>query len=118
MDISRFAKKTEHIQKIFAILIIIGAIYMLITALGEFCENRFIDSGKVAINLVRLINSENITFLTSAQNRLENTIKNMEESDVEILDTFKEVATLFRYFNFSKQSKSGIGCSCQIWEVF
>lgn len=34
MDISRFAKKTEHIQKIFAILIIIGAIYMLITALG------------------------------------------------------------------------------------
>ena len=34
MDVSRFAKKTEHIQKIFAILIIIGAIYMLITALG------------------------------------------------------------------------------------
>lgn len=34
MDISRFAKKAEHIQKIFAILIIIGAIYMLITALG------------------------------------------------------------------------------------
>ena len=34
MDISRFAKKPEHIQKIFAILIIIGAIYMLITALG------------------------------------------------------------------------------------
>ena len=34
MDISRFAKKTEHIQKIFAILIIFGAIYMLITALG------------------------------------------------------------------------------------
>ena len=54
----------------------------------------FIGFGKVARNLVRLINSENITFLTSAQNRSENTIKNMEESDVEILDTFKEVATL------------------------
>ena len=48
----------------------------------------FIGFGKVARNLVRLINSENITFLTSAQNRSENTIKNMEESDVEILDTF------------------------------
>ena len=54
----------------------------------------FIGFGKVARNLVRLINSENITFLTSAQNRSENTIKNMEESDVEILDTFKEVAIL------------------------
>ena len=54
----------------------------------------FIGFGKVARNLVRLINSENITFLTSTQNRSENTIKNMEESDVEILDTFKEVATL------------------------
>ena len=52
----------------------------------------FIGFGKVARNLVRLINSENITFLTSAQNRSENTIKNMEKSDVEILDTFKEVA--------------------------
>lgn len=78
----------------------------------------FIGFGKVARNLVRLINSENITFLTSAQNRSENTIKNMEESDVEILDTFKEVATLFRYFNFSKQSKPGIGCSYQIWDIF
>ena len=46
----------------------------------------FIGFGNVARNLVRLINSENITFLTSAQNRSENTIKNMEESDVEILD--------------------------------
>ena len=54
----------------------------------------FIGFGKVARNLVRLINSENITFLTSAQNRSENTIKNTEESDVEILDTFKEVAIL------------------------
>lgn len=34
IDIARFAKKTENIQKIFAVLIIIGAIYMLITALG------------------------------------------------------------------------------------
>ena len=34
IDISRFAKKTEYIQKIFAVLIIIGAVYMLITALG------------------------------------------------------------------------------------
>ena len=34
IDIARFTKKTENIQKIFAILIIIGAIYMLITAIG------------------------------------------------------------------------------------
>ena len=34
IDIVRFTKKTESIQKIFAILIIIGAIYMLIIAIG------------------------------------------------------------------------------------
>ena len=34
IDIARFTKKTENIQKIFAILIIIGAIYMLIIAIG------------------------------------------------------------------------------------
>lgn len=34
IDIASFTKKTESIQKIFAILIIIGAIYMLITAVG------------------------------------------------------------------------------------
>lgn len=52
----------------------------------------FIGFGKVAKNLTGLIDSENITFLTSAQNRSENTIENMKKSDVEILDTFKEVA--------------------------
>lgn len=34
IDIASFTKKTENIQKIFAILIIIGAIYMLIVAIG------------------------------------------------------------------------------------
>ena len=51
----------------------------------------FIGFGKVARNLVRLINSENITFLTSAQNRSENTIKNTEESDVEILAILSDI---------------------------
>ena len=35
IDITRFTKKKECIQKIFAILIIIGAIYMLITTIGR-----------------------------------------------------------------------------------
>ncbi|WP_299526601.1 cytochrome c biogenesis CcdA family protein [uncultured Methanobrevibacter sp.] len=34
VDVNKFAKKSLNLQKIFAILILLGAIYMLITALG------------------------------------------------------------------------------------
>ncbi|WP_458454744.1 NAD(P)-binding domain-containing protein [Methanobrevibacter sp.] len=52
----------------------------------------FIGFGKVAKNLIRLIKSDSITFITSAQNRSPKTIHNIEKSDVEILESFKQVA--------------------------
>lgn len=48
--------------------------------------------GKVSQNLVRFIQSENITFITSAQNRSSKTAENIKMSNVEILDDFKQVA--------------------------
>lgn len=52
----------------------------------------FIGFGKVARRLTQIINSKNITFLTSDENRSDNTIKNLEKANVRILNTFKEVA--------------------------
>ncbi|WP_299526604.1 NAD(P)-dependent oxidoreductase [uncultured Methanobrevibacter sp.] len=52
----------------------------------------FIGFGKVAKNLVNLIKCDNITFLTSAQNRSKTTIENIENSEVMVLNTFKDVA--------------------------
>lgn len=48
--------------------------------------------GKVAQNLVKLIKSDDITFLTSAENRSSDTTESIENSSVEALDTFEEVA--------------------------
>lgn len=52
----------------------------------------FIGFGKVAFNFVKLLNSSNITFITSKENRSNETIFNIEKSDVEVLDTLSEVA--------------------------
>ena len=52
----------------------------------------FIGFGKVACNLVNLITSPDIKFITSAENRSPETVENITKSDVEVLDTFKEVA--------------------------
>ena len=48
--------------------------------------------GKVSQNLVRLIRSESIAFITSDQNRSSKTVENIKRSNVEILDDFIEVA--------------------------
>ncbi len=48
--------------------------------------------GKVSRNLFKLIKSDEITFTTSIEGRSENTIQNIEESGIEIFDTFKDVA--------------------------
>ena len=50
--------------------------------------------GKVAQNLVNLIKSDDITFVTSTENRSKKTIENIKNADVKVLDTFKEVASL------------------------
>lgn len=52
----------------------------------------FLGFGKVAKNLIKLIKSEDVTFVTSTQNRSAETVENIENSNVDILNTFKEVA--------------------------
>lgn len=53
----------------------------------------FIGFGKVAKNLARIIDSRDIDFVTSAESRSAGTIENIEKSDVDVLDNFKEVAS-------------------------
>lgn len=52
----------------------------------------FIGFGKVSQNLVRLIDSDSIEFITSAENRSEKTVEKITKSNVQILDTFMDVA--------------------------
>ena len=52
----------------------------------------FIGFGKVSQNLTRLIDSEDIEFVTSAENRSDETIEKISSSNVRILDTFEDVA--------------------------
>ena len=48
--------------------------------------------GKVSQNIVRLMDSDDITFITSKEGRSDKTIKNIDDSNIEVLDTFKQVA--------------------------
>ena len=48
--------------------------------------------GKVACNLTKLVKSEDIDFITSAEGRSGETISRIEKSGVNVSDTFKEVA--------------------------
>jgi 3-hydroxyisobutyrate dehydrogenase-like beta-hydroxyacid dehydrogenase len=52
----------------------------------------FIGFGKVARNLVKLITSDDVTFITSFEGRSSKTIENITDCDVEVLDSFREVA--------------------------
>ena len=52
----------------------------------------FIGFGKVSENLVKLIKSPDVTFVTSDENRSDKTIQAIRKADIEILDTFEEVA--------------------------
>ena len=49
--------------------------------------------GKVSKNLFNLIKSDDITFITSIEGRSKNTIQNIDESGIAVLDTFQEVAS-------------------------
>ena len=51
----------------------------------------FIGFGKVAQNLVKLIDSNDIVFITSAEGRSSKTIENIENVDVEVLDDMEQV---------------------------
>ena len=48
--------------------------------------------GKVAQNLVELIKSDDVTFITSAESRSDKTVDNIRKSNVEVLASFNEVA--------------------------
>ena len=48
--------------------------------------------GKVLQNLTKIIKSDEITFLTSTENRSHKTIEAIEKSGIEVKDTFKQVA--------------------------
>ena len=52
----------------------------------------FIGFGNVSQNLVKLINSKDISFITSFDERSSKTVENIKNSNIEILDTFKDVA--------------------------
>lgn len=48
--------------------------------------------GKVSKYFIKLINSDDIQFVTSAEGRSDKTIKNIQKSYIEVADTFKDVA--------------------------
>lgn len=52
----------------------------------------FIGFGKVSENILNLIKSEDITFITSIENRSEKTVENIKKCEIEVFDTFKSVA--------------------------
>ncbi len=52
----------------------------------------FIGFGNVSQNLVKLINSKDISFITSFDERSSKTVENIKNSNIEVLDTFKDVA--------------------------
>lgn len=48
--------------------------------------------GKVSQNLFNFIKSDNIAFITSFEGRSESTVQNIKESNIDVFDTFREVA--------------------------
>jgi len=65
--------------------------------------------GKVSQNLVELIQSDEITFITSTENRSSETIKNIEKSNAKILDDFKEVAIKSDILISANSPKNALG---------
>lgn len=53
----------------------------------------FIGFGRVSRNLVNLIKSDDIAFITSAEGRSSRTVENIGNADIDVLDTFKDVAS-------------------------
>lgn len=73
----------------------------------------FIGFGKVSQNLVGIINSDDIDFVTSAENRSFETIDRIEKSNVEALDTFKEVALKSDILISATSPKNALGVARQ-----
>lgn len=73
----------------------------------------FIGFGKVSQNLVGIISSGDVDFVTSKENRSPETIENIERSDVEALDTFKEVALKSDILISATSPKNALGVARQ-----
>ena len=73
----------------------------------------FIGFGKVSQNLVGIIGSGDIDFVTSAENRSFETIGRIEKSNVEVLDTFKEVALKSDILISATSPKNALGVARQ-----
>ena len=73
----------------------------------------FIGFGKVSQNLVRIISSGDIDFVTSSENRSFETIDRIEKSNVEALDTFKEVALKSDILISATSPKNALGVAMQ-----
>ncbi len=73
----------------------------------------FIGFGKVSRNLVKIINSDDIEFVTSAENRSSKTIDDIEKSGIEVLDTFKEVARRADVLISATSPKNALGVARQ-----
>lgn len=73
----------------------------------------FIGFGKVSQNLVSIIGSDDIDFVTSAENRSLETIDSIEKSNVEALDTFKEVALKSDILISATSPKNALGVATQ-----
>ena len=52
----------------------------------------FIGFGKVSRNLLKLIDSKDITFITSVEGRSHKTVENITESGIQIYESFRKVA--------------------------
>lgn len=73
----------------------------------------FIGFGKVSQNLVSIIGSDDIDFVTSSENRSFETIDRIEKSNVEALDTFKEVALKSDILISATSPKNALGVATQ-----
>ena len=58
----------------------------------DFMNIGFIGFGKVSKNIMDLITSNDVEFITSIEGRSQKTIDNIRKSNIRIMDTFKDVA--------------------------
>lgn len=68
----------------------------------------FIGFGKVSKNLVNLIKSDDIRFVTSLENRSDKTIENARKCGIEIMDTTKSVAEISDILISANSPKSAL----------
>lgn len=69
----------------------------------------FIGFGKVSKTLFNLIRSDYIKFITSFEGRSSQTIENIKNADIEVLDTFNDVARLSDILISATSPKAALG---------